>query len=128
MICLSKSKTKPEKASSSSKNEKEGKKPHVCGAINGVMGKGAFTREGKKLLCVECGKAYDKYPEGYLEAKKKLNPKTASLLEKGSKYKTTGKEHEKWSKAGDKAWETRKKNKAAKEAAKKPSKGASHRT
>ena len=108
---------------SKSKPKKPEKKAHVCGAINGVMGKGAFTKEGKKWICVECGKAHDKLPEGYLEAKKKLNPKTAALLEKGSKNKTTGAEHAKWSAAGHKAWETRIRNQeAAKNKAKKTSK------
>jgi hypothetical protein len=117
---MSKTKPKPEKASrtagkptSEQKNE-EKKTPHVCGVINGVMGKGAFTKQGQKWLCVECGKACDKLPEGYLEAKKKLNPKSAALLEKGSRNKTTGKEHDKWSEAGRKAWETRRANEAAK--------------
>lgn len=113
-------KPKPEKAIRTAgkpaleKKNGEKKTPHVCGSINGVMGKGAFTKEEKKWLCVECGKAFDKLPEGYLEAKKKLNPKSAALLEKGSRNKTTGKEHEKWSEAGRKAWETRKANEAAK--------------
>jgi len=113
---MSKEKPKPEKASSSSKkNEKEGKKPqHVCGEINGVMGKGAFSKEGDKVRCVECGKLHDKLPEGYMTALKKLSPKKAALLEKGGKHKTTGPEHEKWKKAGQKAWETRRANEAAK--------------
>jgi len=101
-------KPKPKKASSSSKKTKEGEKQkHVCGTINGVFGKGAFSREGNKLICVECGQAHTKYPEGYLDAKKKLNPKVAALLEKGVKHKTTGEEHDKWVEAGKKAWKTR---------------------
>jgi len=113
---MSKTKPKPEKASSSSKkNEKEGKKPqHVCGEINGVMGKGAFSKEGDKVRCVECGKLHDKLPEGYMAALKKLSSKRAALLEKGGKHKTTGPEHEKWKKAGQNAWETRRANEAAK--------------
>ncbi len=38
------------------KEEGEKKTQHVCGAINGVMGKGAFTKEDDKFRCVECGK------------------------------------------------------------------------
>jgi hypothetical protein len=108
---MSKDKPEPEKASSSSeKNEKEGKNPHVCGAINDVMGKGAFSKEGDKFRCVECGKLHDELPEGYLGALKKLSPKRAALLEKGIRNKTTGAEYEKWKKAGQKAWETRRAN------------------
>jgi hypothetical protein len=109
--------SKPKKASSSNKkkNEKiEKKSVHVCGAINGVMGKGAFSKEGDKFRCVECGKVQDKLPEGYLPALKKLSPKRAALLEKGEKHQTTGAEHEKWKKAGEKAWVTRRKNEASK--------------
>jgi len=122
---MSKDKPKPEVAFRTAgkpaleKKNGEKKTLHVCGSINGVMGKSAFTRDGTKWLCVECGKAYDKLPEGYLEAKKKLNPKSAALLEKGSRNKTTGKEHEKWSAAGRKAWETRRKNAQAQQAKKK---------
>lgn len=112
---MSKDKPKPEKASSSSKkNEKEGKNPHVCGAINDVMGKGAFSKEGDKFRCVECGKLHDRLPEGYMEALKKLSPRKAALLEKGGRHETTGPEYEKWKKAGQKAWETRRANEAAK--------------
>jgi hypothetical protein len=110
-------KSKPEKAPSLSKkkNEKIEKKPvHDCGAINGVMGKGAFSKENDKFRCVECGKVHDKLPEGYIAALKKLSPKRAALLEKGEKHKTTGAEHEKWKKAGEKAWATRIKNQASK--------------
>ena len=108
---MSKTKPKPEMASSSSKkNEKEGKNPHVCGGINDVMGKGAFSKEVDKFRCVECGKLHDKLPERYLPALKKLSPKRAALLEKGSRNKTTGDEYEKWKKAGQKAWETRRAN------------------
>jgi hypothetical protein len=71
-----------------------------------------LTREGKKWLCVECGKAYDVLPQGYFEAKRKLNPKSAALLEKGIRNRTSGVEHEKWSAAGHKAWETRRANEA----------------
>lgn len=118
---MSKEKPKPEKASSSSKkNEKEGKKTqHVCGEINDVMGKGAFSKEDDKFRCVECGRLHDKLPEGYMTALKKLSPKKAALLEKGSRNKTTGKEHEKWSEAGRKAWATRRKNAQAQQAKKK---------
>ena len=112
---MSKEKPKPEKASSlSNKNEKEGKNPHVCGAINDVMGKGAFSKEGDKFRCVECGKLHDKLPEGYMEALRKLSSKKAALLEKGGKHETTGPEYEKWKKAGQEAWETRRANMAAK--------------
>jgi hypothetical protein len=55
-------------SSSSKKNGNEGKEPlHVCGEINGVMGKGAFSKEGDKFRCVECGKPHDELPERYLE-------------------------------------------------------------
>ena len=110
---MSNEKPKPEKASSSSKkNEKEGKNPHVCGVINDVMGKGAFSKEGDKFRCVECGRLHDRLPEGYLSALKKLSPKRAALLEKGIRNKTSGVEHDKWSAAGHKAWETRRANEA----------------
>jgi hypothetical protein len=100
-------------SSSSNKNGKEGMKPlHVCGEINGVMGKGAFSKEGDKFRCVECGKLHHALPEGYLAALKKLSPKRAALLEKGSRNKTTGAEYEKWKMAGQKAWETRRANEA----------------
>jgi uncharacterized FAD-dependent dehydrogenase len=112
MVCVSKSKQKkkPEKAIT-----------HICGAINGVMGKGAFAREGSAYRCIECGKVHDKLPEGYMAALKKLSSKRAALLEKGAHQKTTGDEHEKWSKAGHKAWETRIKNQKLAAAAKKRS-------
>jgi hypothetical protein len=98
-------------SSSSKKNGREGKKPlHVCGEINGVMGKGAFSKEGDKFRCVECGKLHVELPEGYLVALKKLSPKRAALLEKGNRNKTTGAEYAKWKKAGQKAWETRRAN------------------
>lgn len=78
----------------STKNGKEGKKTHVCGELNGVMGKGAFEKQGDKYRCVECGKAYDKLPKGYMEALKKLNPKKTARLEKGTKHKTETEEED----------------------------------
>jgi len=113
---MSKTKPKPEKASrtagkpASEQKNGEKKTPHVCGAINNVMGKGAFSKEGDKFRCVECGKLHDKLPEGYLPTLKQLSPKRAALWEKGSRNKTTGDEYEKWKKAGQKAWETRRAN------------------
>lgn len=103
MVCVSKQKPK----------SKQKPITHMCGAINGVMGKGAFAKEGDKYRCVECGKIHDKLPEGYMSALKKISPKRAALLEKGVHQKTTGAEHDKWSAAGHKAWETRKANEAA---------------
>jgi len=104
-------KTKPGKASSTNRKNENVEKPlHVCIEINGVMGKGAFSKEGDKFRCVECGELHDKLPERYLPALKKLSPKRAALLEKGSRNKTTGAEYEKWKKAGQKAWETRRAN------------------
>jgi len=117
---MSKTKPKPEEAfrtagkPASEQKNGEKKTPHVCGAINDVMGKGAFSKEGDKFRCVECGKLHDKLPEEYMEALKKLSPKKAALLEKGGKHETTGAEYEKWKKAGQKAWETRRANEAAK--------------
>jgi hypothetical protein len=103
-----------EASSSSKKDGKEGKKPpHVCGEINGVIGKGAFSKEGDKFRCVECGKVHTELPEGYMTALRKLSPKKAALLEKGLRNKTSGAEHAKWSAAGHKAWDTRLRNQAA---------------
>ena len=104
---------KPAKASSSSKKKNGGKK-HVCGEINGVMGKGSFSKENGQFRCVECGKLWPNLPADYLRAVKNLDPKRAALLEKGAKHKTIGAEHEKWSKAGKKAWATRQANLKAK--------------
>jgi len=105
---------KPKKASSK-KNKKVEKKPvHVCGAINGVMGKGAFSKEGDKFRCVECGKVHDKIPEGYMAALKKLSPKKAALLEKGAKKNKDAAKNPIMVEAGKKSWKTRRENEAAK--------------
>jgi hypothetical protein len=42
-----------------------------------------------------------------MAALKRLSPRRAAFLEKGSRNKTTGAEHEKWRKAWLKAWATR---------------------
>lgn len=100
----SKTKKKPEKA-----------KAHVCGAINGVMGKGAFSKEGDKYRCVECGKVLTELPQGYMVALKKLSPKRATLLEKGAKRDKDAAKNPVMVEAGKKAWITRRANEAAAE-------------
>ena len=110
-------KTELEKASLSDKRtEKTERTAHLCGAINGVMGKGAFSKEDDRFRCIECGKLLDKLPDGYMAVLRKMSPSRAKLLEKNTTKgaKTVGDEHLKWSEAGRKAWATRRANQAAK--------------
>ena len=86
------------------KNEFE----HLCGAYNGVMGKGSFTKTGDQFVCLECGKTIPALPEVWVKA----NPEGARLLLKGQKNE--GPKDPVMIEAGKKSWETRRKNAEAK--------------
>jgi len=122
-------KSKPKKASTSSKNKIKralakvkttaraaGKKvsadlekklredgEHKHGEYNGIMGKGSFTKIGDKFQCLECG-AIVSLPDEWVKA----NPEAAKLLLKGQRK--DGPKDPVMIEAGKKAWKTRREN------------------
>ena len=101
----------PKMGKQKTKNESE----HLCGAYNGVMGKGSFTKTGDQFVCLECGKTMPTLPEAWV----KTNPEGARLLLKGQK--SEGPKNPVMIEAGKKSWETRRKNAEAKAAQSKKS-------